>query len=89
MAAGAPVSGTGVRWVLVQHNAGGTVPASALVGLQLVYSGPHLDLYANPAVAPDRPVDRSRRWLVAGVDLAVAALVIAAVLCLGRMLTRW
>ena len=89
LAAGAPVSGTGVRWVLVQHEAGGTVPDSALSGLQRVYSGRYLDLYANPAAAPGRPPRPIWRLILLGIDLAVAGLVIAAILRLRQSPTRW
>jgi hypothetical protein len=86
LAAGEPVSGTGVRWVLVQRAAGGTVPDSALAGLQSVYSGQYLDLYANPAAAPAAEPSDARRWGLAAVHLVAVALVIAALL---RLLTRW
>ncbi|MEJ3742223.1 hypothetical protein WEI85_02835 [Actinomycetes bacterium KLBMP 9797] len=50
LAAGAPVPG--VRWVLVQRDAGGAVPDGALTGLHLVYAGPSLTLYENPDPGP-------------------------------------
>ena len=84
LAAGQPVSGTGVRWVLVQRQAGGAVPEGALAGLQLVYSGQFLDLYANPAVTRGLPPNKTRGSTVLSVDLAVLALVIAAVWRLRR-----
>ncbi|MEU5942137.1 hypothetical protein ABZ807_23795 [Micromonospora sp. NPDC047548] len=49
LAAGRPLTGTGVRWVLVQRAAGAPVPASALVGLRPVHTGPELALYEDPA----------------------------------------
>ncbi|MEH0938183.1 hypothetical protein [Micromonospora psammae] len=53
LAAGRPVAGTAVRWVLVQRAAGPPVPVTALAGLRLAHAGPELSLYENPAwVAP-------------------------------------
>ncbi|MFC3540228.1 hypothetical protein ACFOPG_31495 [Couchioplanes caeruleus subsp. azureus] len=49
LASGAPLSGLGVRWVVVQQVAGGgRVPDTALAGLRLMHDGPYLDLYENP-----------------------------------------
>ncbi|MGW4156227.1 hypothetical protein ACWEDF_24050 [Micromonospora chersina] len=48
LAAGRPLAGTGVRWVLVQRASGPPVPASSLVGLRLAHGGPELTLYENP-----------------------------------------
>ncbi len=66
VADGASVAQTGVRWVLVEHDAGPTVPGPALVGLRLVHTGPILDLYDNPQW---RPADAPswHRWLLVAV----------------------
>jgi hypothetical protein len=79
--AGTPVRGTGVRWVLVQHDSGGTLPAGALDGLRPVHDGPTLSLYENPDQTPlDRGSSDWRLWIVvAGGTLALAVLLAAAV----------
>jgi hypothetical protein len=87
--AGRPVAGTGVRWVLVQREAGAGVPAATLAGLRPVYQGDSLDLYANPAPNPPSAPDPVRRWLLAVVDLAVLAMVIVAGWQLLRRPTAW
>ena len=49
MAAGGPVTATGVRWVVVQRTADGQrVDPAALAGLREVYAGVDLTLYENP-----------------------------------------
>ena len=75
LAAGLGVAGERVRWVLVQRDTAGTVPATALAGLALVRRGPALDLYANPEYRPAAP---ARPWgltgyLLAGLVVATAA----------------
>jgi hypothetical protein len=69
---------TNIRWVLVQHGAGGEVPASALSGLDLVYAGPTLSLYENPKAPTTAP---EPRWPLplAGHLLAVAVTAAAGV----------
>lgn len=48
LAAGAPVAGLGVRWVVVQRVVGGAeVAPEALAGLRLVHAGSDLQLYEN------------------------------------------
>jgi hypothetical protein len=76
LATGMPV--TDIRWVLVQHGAGGEVPASALSGLDLVYAGPTLSLYENPKAPTTAP---EPRWPLplAGHLLAVAVTAAAGV----------
>ncbi|MFG3700308.1 hypothetical protein ACGF5C_20650 [Micromonospora sp. NPDC047620] len=49
LATGAPVTATGVRWVVVQRVVGGhRVDPAMLVGLREVYAGTDLTLYENP-----------------------------------------
>ncbi|MFG3709130.1 hypothetical protein ACGF7U_30985 [Micromonospora sp. NPDC047670] len=59
LAAGAPLSATGARWVLVQRAAGPAPAPAALAGLRAVHMGPDLTLYENPdwspPAAPARP----------------------------------
>nr|MDT0659979.1 hypothetical protein [Micromonospora sp. DSM 115978] len=84
IADGGSVRETGVRWVVVQHGVGGTVPPIALAGLRTVHSGPDLTLYENPAVgggpaAPNgesAPARRPALWPIAllGTGLAAAVL---------------
>jgi hypothetical protein len=48
LAAGRPLSGLGVRWVVVQRVAGGAeIPPGALTGFRLVHAGADLQLYEN------------------------------------------
>ncbi|SCG19543.1 hypothetical protein GA0070610_5923 [Micromonospora echinofusca] len=58
-AAGARLSSTGSRWVLVQRAAGPPPAPAALAGLRTVHAGPELTLYENPdwtpPPAPARP----------------------------------
>ena len=89
LAAGEPVSQLGVRWVLVQHETGGTVPTGALAGLERVYTGRFLDLYRNPSAAPERSVGWMRRIPLAAAGITAALLLIAAGLRLRRTPTAW
>ncbi|SCL61657.1 hypothetical protein GA0070606_3481 [Micromonospora citrea] len=52
LAAGAPLSTTGARWVLVQRAAGPAPDPAALAGLRVVHAGPDLTLYENPDWSP-------------------------------------
>jgi len=67
LAAGQSAAGERVRWVLVQRDAGGTVPATALAGLTPVHRGASLELYRNPGY---RPLGSDRGWELAGYLLA-------------------
>jgi hypothetical protein len=71
MAAGLPAADESVRWVLVQRDSGGTVPASALAGLVPAVHGPGLDLYRNPAYRPATPPP-ARGAALAGYLIAAA-----------------
>jgi hypothetical protein len=75
LAAGGPAADGRVRWVLVQRDAGGTVPATALAGLAPVHRGPGLELYGNPGYrAPGGrvPVLGLAGYLLAGSVVAIA-----------------
>jgi len=89
LAAGEPVSQVGTRWVLVQHEAGASVPTGALDGLRLVHDGQFLDLYTNPTATADQTRQSGRRWVIGAVDLMAVALVIAAIWQLRRSPTAW
>jgi hypothetical protein len=71
LAAGTPVAAVGVRWVLVEHDTGGIVPAGALEGLRPVFMGTALDLYENPYPAPRPAPSVARRILLGAVTLVV------------------
>jgi hypothetical protein len=88
VAAGGPVSATGARWVLVQHD-GAPVPAGLLAGLARRYAGSSLDLYLVADPAAPAPPGTARRVLVVVVDLLAGGLVIAAFWCLRRRATAW
>ncbi|MEH1169807.1 hypothetical protein V6V47_30950 [Micromonospora sp. CPCC 205539] len=70
LAAGAPVSVAGSRWVLVQRAAGPPLPPATLAGLRVVHDGPELTLYQNPSwsapPAPRRPGPVGLAHLLAG-----------------------
>ncbi|MFG1891866.1 hypothetical protein ACGFIR_28855 [Micromonospora sp. NPDC049051] len=70
LAAGAPLSTTGARWVLVQRAAGPPPTPAALAGLRTVHAGPELTLYENPdwtpPPAPARPGAVGLAHLLAG-----------------------
>lgn len=83
LAAGSPVAGTGVRWVLVRHEPGLPVEAGVLVGLRLVHNGDHLSLYENPSWSPAVANGRARPVGAAHV-LACAVVVAAAIGALRR-----
>jgi hypothetical protein len=90
LAVGRPLASTGVVWVLVQHNSGGTVPAGALEGLRLVYDGPVLSLYRNPAARPVAASSASgRRGAILTAYLVAVGLLGAAVWSLARARTAW
>lgn len=88
VAAGAPVAGSGVRWVVVQRDGGAPVAAGTLDGLLTVYSGPQLTLYENPRATPERPAEAWRRWLVAVAGMLALGVLGAALVALGRRAVR-
>ncbi|MGS2612918.1 hypothetical protein ACVCAH_00040 [Micromonospora sp. LZ34] len=77
LAAGSPVIGTGVRWVLVRHEPSLPVTPQTLAGLRLVHGGEYVSLYENPGWSPDSTV--GPLWPVAAAHLFAAAAVLAAV----------
>ncbi|MEV0135340.1 hypothetical protein AB0H83_43680 [Dactylosporangium sp. NPDC050688] len=84
MASGRSVAETGVRWVVVQRDAGKPVDAASLAGLRFVYSGPTLTLYENPEAAPERRADRWRRALVTAAGLLALGVLLASLAASGR-----
>ncbi|HEX6873067.1 MAG TPA: hypothetical protein VF163_18370, partial [Micromonosporaceae bacterium] len=88
---GEPVSRSGVRWVLVQREAGGTVPEGALAGLRESYRGKYLVLYANPDVADVAPSAGAtgRRWVLMTMYLFSAGLLTSAFWRLRQRSTAW
>jgi hypothetical protein len=88
LAEGAPVARTGVRWVLVQNDSGGTITPGALNDLHTVYNGQFLTLYENPAAAPPVPVPR-RRWGIVLADVLAVTVLLVAIWYLPRHATAW
>ncbi|MCX4388957.1 hypothetical protein OG777_18760 [Micromonospora peucetia] len=78
LAAGAPLSTTGARWVLVQRAAGPAPAPTALTGLRSVHAGPELTLYENPdwspPPAPARPGPVGLAHLLTGTVVMVIVL---------------
>jgi hypothetical protein len=89
LAEGKPLSLAGMRWILVEHDGRMIVPATQLAGLERRYSGPNLDLYANPTPASSEAPATGRRLLLVVVNLAALALVVAAGWRLRRSATPW
>lgn len=89
LADGRPVAAAGTAWVLVQRDSGPPPTAASLAGLDLVYSGQFLRLYANPHPAAPAPPAPARRWLLAGVDLLALGVVLAAFWHLRPRATAW
>jgi len=89
LAAGSSVAQTAVAWVVVQHEAGGSIPRGSLDGLRLVYSGRFLELYANPAAGPYQAPHDARRWVLVAIDSIALASVMAAIWRLRRAPTVW
>jgi hypothetical protein len=87
---GEAVARSGVRWVLVQRDSGGAVPAGALAGLRMVYNGQFMTLYENPEASlggsPPAPL---RRWLILAANILTAGLAAAATWRLARTPTAW
>ncbi|MDG4834056.1 hypothetical protein O7627_32840 [Solwaraspora sp. WMMD1047] len=93
VAGGGSIRETWVRWVVVQHGVGGTVPPAALAGLRPVHLGPDLSLYENPAaggpagsVGESAPARRPALWPIAMLGTGLAAVVLAG--ALGRLIYR-
>lgn len=84
LAAGEPATrllpGLGIGWALVAAGTPGPVPD--LSGWDLVVDGTDLDVYAAP-VAPSVPAEEPHLRVVAAVDLAVLAGLLAGALALG------
>ncbi|WP_433388540.1 hypothetical protein [Micromonospora sp. KLBMP9576] len=78
LAAGAPLSTTGARWVLVQRAAGPAPHPATLAGLRTVHAGPELTLYENPHWSP--PPTSARSGPVGLAHLSAAAVVMMIVL---------
>ncbi|SCE88375.1 LPXTG-motif cell wall anchor domain-containing protein [Micromonospora coriariae] len=88
LAEGRSLAGSDLRWVVVQHRSGGTVPPQALEGLQVVHDGAELTLYRNPT-APQTGTERHGGWpLILGLCSALALLLLA-ILSLLRRPTAW
>ncbi|MGI5524494.1 hypothetical protein ACQEUX_26635 [Micromonospora sp. CA-259024] len=82
------LAGSDLRWVVVQHRSGGTVPPQVLDGLQVIHSGPELTLYRN-AAAPAAGTEQRGGWpLIVGLCSALATLLLAIVSLLRRP-TAW
>ncbi|TNH29711.1 hypothetical protein FHG89_11335 [Micromonospora orduensis] len=90
MAEDRPVWTTGVRWVLVQHQVSGDLPAGTLDGLALIHQGPFLSLYRNPTIVPGPEASGPARLAVV-VALGVALLVVMTAIfsALHRRATAW
>lgn len=82
LAAGGPVAGLGVRWVLVRREPGGEPPASVLAGLRPVFVGPDLALWENPAAVAPPPA--GPRWPAAAAHLTALLVAMFALLTLLR-----
>jgi hypothetical protein len=76
--AGRAVADERVRWVLVQRDNGGSVPATALGALTVIHSGPSLALYRNPGYdGRDGPRSSAPAWGLVGYLLAGSVVAIA------------
>ncbi|MFI5889690.1 hypothetical protein ACIA5D_06175 [Actinoplanes sp. NPDC051513] len=82
-----PAADDRIRWVLVQVDAAGSVPATALAGLVPVHRGPGMELYSNPGY---RAMGGAPVWATAGYVLAGLVVAIAGWrrLALGRAMRR-
>ncbi|MCG5440400.1 DUF3367 domain-containing protein [Micromonospora foliorum] len=90
LAEGRPVSTTGVRWVLVQHEVSGEVDPQVLGGLVRVHDGPFLTLYRNPAtVRESGGSGPARLAVVVALGAALLVVIAAAVSALHRRPTAW
>ncbi|MET8465772.1 hypothetical protein [Micromonospora zamorensis] len=85
---GRSLAGSDLRWVVVQHRSGGTVPPQVLEGLQVVHSGSELTLYRNPTVSPPGVEQRAGWPLILSLGCALAMLLFA-ILSLSRRPTAW
>ncbi|MBG0567946.1 hypothetical protein [Actinoplanes aureus] len=87
--AGRPVAELGARWVLVRRGPVAEPPAPVLAGLRLVYDGPQLRLWENPAAADTgRLAGAGRRMPALAAHLLAATVVIFAALGLLRIRRR-
>ncbi|WCN81363.1 hypothetical protein [Micromonospora sp. LH3U1] len=90
LAEGRPVSATGVRWVVVQHQLPSEVDPAILRDLQVVHEGPFLTLYRNQAVLPPPAPPGHRSWAaVMALGAALLVVLAAAVSALHRRPTAW
>lgn len=89
LSAGEPVSRTGMPWILVEKDAGGSIPASALTGLQRIYTGTSLDLYANPQATPLTSANTARHGLIAACDVLALLVLSLATASLFGLPTPW
>jgi hypothetical protein len=89
LAANEPVSRTGMPWILVEKDAGGSIPGNALSGLQRIYNGTWLDLYANPEVTPLTSANTTRRGLIAACDGLALLVLSLAIASLCGLPTPW
>ncbi len=89
VAAGRPVAGLGVRWVLVRRGDAGDPPAGVLAGLRLVHDGPHLRLWENPSAAAGTPATGRRMPAVTAHLLAATIVIFAAVRLLRTRRRPW
>src|SRR5262249_15940920 len=89
LAAGEPVARTGISWILVDKDAARSIPANALSGLQRIYSGTSLDLYANPEATPLSSADTVRHGLIAACDGLALLVLSLAIASLFGLPTPW
>ncbi|MEU5965476.1 hypothetical protein ABZ777_30075 [Micromonospora parva] len=90
LAEGRPVSATGVRWVVVQHQGPSEVDPATLRDLEVVHDGPFLTLYRNPAVHPESVTPGFGAWaVVMALGAALLVVMAAAISALHRRPTAW
>ncbi|MEU5672585.1 hypothetical protein ACGF3C_05540 [Micromonospora sp. NPDC047762] len=90
LAEGRPVSATGVRWVVVQHQLPSEVDPATLRDLEAVHEGPSLTLYRNPAVPPESTPPGLGAWaVVMALGAALLVVMAAAISALHRRPTAW
>ncbi|MET8123756.1 hypothetical protein [Micromonospora sp. NPDC005189] len=90
LAEGRPLSATGVRWVVVQHQLPGQVDPATLLDLQVVHEGPFLTLYRNQAILPESAPPGHGAWaVVMALGAALLVVMAAAISALHRRPTAW